>query len=186
MVGRVNRKDFFYVVILILTFITVIVGAAFALFSFVYSQDEGKSAIYTGTLSIEYLSGDIINCYYLYPTDNPLMTDDKNVYKNTFKVRNTGSLDSLLKININLNSNEFSDGTLMYSIYNSSGEELASGYIGRRDTTIIANDIELKSNSTEEFTLIIWIKESGENQNSEMKKSLNGTIQVDASQKLTY
>lgn len=114
------------------------------------------------------------------------MTDDKNVYKNTFKVRNTGSLDSLLKININLNSNEFSDGTLMYSIYNSSGEELANGYIGRRDTTIIANDIELKNNSTEEFTLIIWIKESGENQNSEMKKSLNGTIQVDASQKLTY
>ena len=85
---------------------------------------------------------------------------------------------------ININSNEFSSGTLMYSIYGASGDELSNGYIEGNTASIVANNIELKSNSSEEFILVIWIKESGENQNSEMKKNLSGTIQVDASQKL--
>lgn len=184
MEGHANRKDFFYIIILILTFITVIVGAAFALYSFIFSQKEGTSAVYTGILSVEYLSGDIINCNYLYPISNPKITDEKNIYKNTFRVRNTGSLDSLLQIKIDINSNEFSNGTLMYSIYGSSGDELSNGYIEGNTTSIVANNIELKNNTSEEFTLIIWIRESGVNQNSEMKKNLSGTIQVDASQKL--
>ena len=184
MESHANRKDFFYIVILILTFITVIVGTAFALYTFIFSQKEGTSAVYTGTLSVEYLSGNIIDCNYLYPVDNPKVTDEKNVYKNTFRVKNTGSLDSLLQIKININSNEFSSGTLMYSIYGTSGDELSNGYIEGSTSSIVANNIELKNNSSEEFTLIIWIKESGENQNSEMKKNLSGTIQVDASQKL--
>ena len=185
MESHVKRKDFFYIVILILTFVTVIVGAAFALYTFFFSQKEGSSAVYTGTLSIEYLSGDIINCNYLYPTDNPKFDSEKNVYKNTFRVRNTGSLDSLLQIKININYNEFSSGTLMYSIYNSAGDELFNGYIDGQASTIMATNIELKNNATEKYTLMIWIKESGSNQNTEMKKNLTGTIQVDASQKIS-
>ena len=55
-----DKKDIFYIIVLILTFITVIVGATFALYAFIFSQKEGTSAVYTGTLSIEYLSGNII------------------------------------------------------------------------------------------------------------------------------
>ena len=64
-----DKKDIFYIIVLILTFITVIVGATFALYAFIFSQKEGTSAVYTGTLSIEYLSGNIINCNLLYPTE---------------------------------------------------------------------------------------------------------------------
>ena len=182
--GHAKRKDFFYIVILILTFITVIVGAAFAIFSFLYSQDEGKSSVYTGTLSIEYLSGDIISANSLIPIETPTLEDEDNVYKNHFRVRNSGSLDSVIQIKIDIDSNDFSDGVLGYSIYNSDGEEFTNGSIGGNDEFLVADGIGLPSNSVEEFTLMIWIKESGENQNSEMKKSLYGTVQVDASQKV--
>lgn len=179
-----NKKDIFYIIVLVLTFITVIVGATFALYTLIFSQKEGTSAVYTGTLSIEYLSGNIINCNLLYPTEHPNYETEKNVYKNKFRVTNTGSLDSLLLIEININHNEFSNKTLMYTLYNQNGEELSNGYIEGQTKTTIANNIELDNGITEEFTLIVWIKENGQNQNQEMKKNLTGLIKVDASQKI--
>ena len=98
-----NKKEFFYVVVLILTFITVIVGATFAIYALIKRQEEGTSAVYTGTLSIEYLSGDIINCNLLKPMSKLKLDDDSNVYKNNFKVTNMGSLDSLLSIVLEIN-----------------------------------------------------------------------------------
>lgn len=179
-----DKKDIFYIVVLILTFITVIVGAAFALYTFIFSQEEGTSAVYTGTLSIEYLSGEIINCNLLYPTEKPDINTEKNVYKNNFKVTNTGSLDSLLTIEIEINQNEFSNKTLKYSLYNKDENELSEGYIEGKNSSTIASNIALKNNETEEFTLVIWIEETGENQNEEMKKNLTGLIRVDAAQKI--
>ena len=179
-----NKKDFFYIVVLLLTFITVIVGATFAVYTLLHKQKEGSSAVYTGTLSIEYLNGNIINFNQLYPIEKPSFDDTTHVYRNTFKVSNTGSLDSLLMMTININNNEFSNKTLMYTLYNSEKNELSEGYVEGKVTSTIANNIYLKNNSTEEFTLIIWLQENGENQNEEMKRNLTGYIKVDASQKI--
>ena len=179
-----NKKDIFYIIVLILTFITVIVGATFALYALIFSQEEGTSAVYTGTLSIEYLSGNIINFNLLYPTEKPTLETEKNVYKNTFRVTNTGSLDSLLEIGIDIKQNEFSNRTLMYTLYNKDNEEIADGYVEGSRNSNLAKEIELKSNEVQEFTLLIWIAENGENQNKEMKKNLTGLIRVDASQKI--
>ncbi len=182
--GYSSRKDFFYIIILILTFITVIVGAAFALYSFIFSQPEGTSAVYTGTLSIEYLSGDIINCGFLYPVDNPTIDSEDNVYKNNFRVKNSGSLDTLLQIKVNITSNSFSDNVLRYTLYQVDGQEVANGYIAGEKSSIIADNVYLKNNEVENFILMIWLQETGNNQNNQMKKTLTGTIQVDASQKI--
>lgn len=179
-----GKKDFFYIIVLILTFITVIVGATFALYALIFSQKEGTSAVYTGTLSIEYLSGNIINFNLLYPTEKPALETEKNVYKNKFRVKNTGSLDSKLEIIIDISKNEFSNRTLMYSLYNEEAEEISEGYVEGKVSSTIASNIELENNSTEEYTLIIWIAENGQNQNEEMKKNLTGLIRVDASQKI--
>lgn len=179
-----DKKDIFYIIVLVLTFITVIVGATFALYALIFSQKEGSSAVYTGTLSIEYLSGNIINCNLLYPTEKPDFETEKNVYKNKFKVTNTGSLDSLLEIIVDINQNEFSNRTLKYSLYNQEGEEVSEGYIEGQTKSTIASNIYLENNNTEEFVLIIWIEENGQNQNQEMKKNLTGLIRVDASQKI--
>ena len=184
MKDHTSKKDFFYIVVLILTFITVIVGATFALYALIFKQGEGTSAVYTGTLSIEYLSGDIINCNLLYPTEKPSIDTEKNVYKNNFKVTNTGSLDSLIDIQIEINNNEFSNRTLMYTLYNIEQEELSQGYVEGKNTVSIAKNILLENNTTEEFILVIWINENGQDQNKEMKKNLTGLIKVDAAQKI--
>ena len=179
-----DKKDLFYIVVLILTFVAVIVGATFAIYTFLHRQEEGSSAVYTGTLAIEYLSGNIINCHLLYPTDEPEYEEINNIYKNNFKVTNTGSLDSLITIYTVLNKNEFSDNTLMYKLFNSDGEELEQGTLSGTGEKQIASNISLPNNSESEFTLIIWIKETGINQNEEMKKNLTGLLRVDANQKI--
>ena len=178
-----NKKDFFYMVILILTFITIIVGATFAAYSLIYSHKEGGSAVYTGTLSIEYLSGDIISLNKLKPRETININDELNLYKNKFRVTNTGTLDSLLSIILELKVNEFSNRTLMYSIYDQNGLIVEDYLEGNKEITLSEN-ILLGSSNTKDFILIIWLKENGENQNTEMRKNLVGQIRVDASQKI--
>ena len=177
-----NKKDFFYIIVLILTFITVIIGATFALYSLIFSHKEGEAAVYTGTFSIEYLSGDIINCNLLRPMEEVNLEDNSNVYKNDFKVTNTGSLDGELSIVLEINVNEFSDQTLMYSIYDDAGL-LAEDFLEGSNEIEIAKKVELLHESSKNFTLVIWLKENGENQNNEMKRNLVGQIRADASQK---
>ena len=179
-----NKKDVFYIVVLILTFITVIVGATFALYAFIFSQEEGTSAVYTGTLSIEYFSGEIINFNLLYPTEKPTFDTEKNVYKNNFRVKNSGSLDSVISIEVDIKENEFSNKTLKYSLYSGEENEVSEGYIEGKKTATIAKNIVLKNNENVDYTLIIWLAENGENQNAEMKKRLTGLIRVDAVQKI--
>lgn len=177
-----NKKDFFYIIVLILTFITVILGATFALYSLIFSHKEGSSAVYTGSLSIEYLSGDIIKCNFLKPMEKVRLDDDKNVYRNNFRVTNTGTLDSLLSVILEINENEFSNNTVMYSLYDDEGL-LIEDFLEGSSEIILDSKILLKREDTKNFTLVIWLKESGENQNEEMRKNLIGQIRVDASQK---
>lgn len=202
-----NKKDIFYIIVLILTFITVIVGATFALYTFIFSQEEGTSAVYTGTFSIEYLSGDIISFNLLYPTEKPAIDEEKNVYKNNFRVTNNGTLDGeITEIVIEISKNEFEEERikieketgkaeeiiLRYSLYNKDKEEVSDGYIedivdkDGNTKAIIAQNLELKSNETEEYTLLIWLKDDGELQNEYMKKNFIGRIRVDAMQKKNF
>lgn len=188
-----NKKDIFYIIVLILTFITVIVGATFAIYAFIFQQEEGTSAVYTGTLNIEYLSGEIISVGLLYPREKPTLDETHNVYKNNFKVTNTGSLDSVIEVFIDIKENQFSNKTLEYALYDEEGEEISTGYVEGRNSNSIANNIELKGYKinednkdyeTKTYTLLIWIRDNGENQNLEMKKILTGLIRVDAQQKI--
>lgn len=179
-----NKKEFFYIVVLILTFITVVFGATFAIYALINRQEEGTSAVYTGTFSIEYLSGDIINFHYLKPTVEPDLDTTDNVYRNNFRVGNTGSLDGLISVSIEVNKNEFSKETLMYALYNGDGELIASDFLEGSDEILLSGNIVLKSSEKEDFVLLIWLKESGEDQNSEMRKTLTGQVKVEGIQKI--
>lgn len=179
-----KKKDFFYIVILLLTLLVVVVGATIAAFYFLKQQEEGASNVYTGTLVISYLSGEIIDFNLLYPTYNPNYDTVDNVYKNTFKVKNAGTLDSVIELKIDINKNEFSDNVIMYKLYNSDKVELSNGSIsGMGEKTIISNVI-LESKKETQYTLVMWLKETGINQNEEMRKQLIGKIRVDANQKI--
>ena len=116
MKAAANKKDFFYLIILILTFITVIIGATYAVFSLVRGFEEGSSSVYTGTFGIWYERGDIIDCNLLTPIEEFDPNDEANIYKNNFKVTNTGTLDGYISIYLEINKNEFSNKTLRYTI----------------------------------------------------------------------
>ena len=193
-----GKKEFFYIVVLILTFITVVIGATYALYYWFFNQEEGSSAVYTGTLSIEYLSGDIISSYYLRPTYEPTFDTINNVYRNTFRVTNTGSLDSFIDIKVRINKNDFSDETIMYSLYYDKNEEnydeneenyneneekiKITDYLQGEDEIILTESIFLENGVTKEFVLLVWLQENGVTQNDEMRKNLMGRIIVEASQ----
>jgi len=179
-----NKKDFFYVVVLILTFIVVVIGATIAVYYFLHRQEEGSSSVYTGTLGIEYLSGEIIDVHLLYPTYDPSFDEEDNVYKNNFRVTNTGTLDSIINISVDVNRNDFSDNVVMYKLFNGDGEELVKGNLNGEGKIEIGSNMILEHETVSEFTMIIWLQETGVNQNEEMKKSLMGTIKVDANQKI--
>lgn len=178
-----SRKDFFYVVVLILTFITFVVGMTFAIYYWVHSQEEGSSAVYTGTLYIEYTSGDVINLNKsIYPRTKPSFDATDNVYRNEFSITNTGNLNGIMKINIHTISNTFSDDVVKYILFNANGDELATGFLnGEMDRNIMDN-LVINANSTENFVLSVWINETDNDQSYEMSKKLVGTILVDAVQ----
>lgn len=179
-----KKKDFFYVIILILTLVVVIVGASIAAFYFLKQQDEGASNVYTGTLTISYLSGEIIDFNLLYPSYNPVYETTENVYRNNFRVKNTGTLDSVISVVVDINENQFSDGVLLYKLFNGDKEEVSSGSMSGTGEIEIAKNIILESDKEVDYTLIIWLKETGELQNEEMRKNLTGKIRVDANQRI--
>ena len=180
--SHAGRKDFFYIVVLILTFITVVVGMTFAIYAWIFRHEEGSSAVYTGTLSVEYFSGNIIDVDLLWPVSKPTFDTKNNVYRNQFRVTNTGSLGGIIDIKIQIDKNEFSDNTLMYVLYTSSGDELVTGSLNGNDDVVIASNVMLDGGASENYVLIVWLNESNNNQNTEMRKDFIGTIFVDANQ----
>ena len=177
-----DKKNFFYMTVLILTLISVIVGAAFAIYTFLHSQKEGSSTVYTGTLSIEYLEGNIIYLHDIYPTSKPNIETTENVYRNTFKVTNTGTLSGKLSLYLDISKNTFSEGALKYRLFNSEGEEITTGDVPKDTSSEIASNILLPKESEAEYTIIIWLGETGINQNEEMRKVLTGSIRANADQ----
>lgn len=178
-----EKKNFFYIVMMILTLVTVIIGAAFAAYTFLHSQKEGSSNVYTGTLSIQYKSGTKIRLKEIYPIKNPNLDTVDNVYRNSFSVTNTGTLDGVLRISIDISLNEFTSNSLKYKVYSGTGNELTTGSIPKEPTIEIINNVLLPSNNTSDFEVLIWLDETDEDQNIEMRKMLLGSIRADVSQK---
>ena len=66
-----EKKKIFYAIVLILTLITMIVGATLAYFSLVASQNKDETMLYTGKLEINYIDGVHIRNPILTPKENP-------------------------------------------------------------------------------------------------------------------
>ena len=187
-----NKKDFFYLVVLILTFIIVVLGATYAVFTRIDKRVEGSSRVYTGTFSVEYLSGEIINCNWLKPIQGVDLNDDTNIYKNNFRVTNTGSLKAYYNVVLKIIENDFPVGVLddgkpnyilWYSIYDDTGLLGEAPFREEQDEVILLTNEELeKKGDYKDYTLVVWIKENGSPQDSGMRKKLLGRILIDASQ----
>lgn len=179
----VKKINIYYIIILIIAFILLIAGITLAYYTAVASQKEDATQIHTGTLVISFTDGINIKNPLLIPRSNPSSINDTDyLYTNTFKVESTGTLDQTLDVYLNITKNEFSDKSLKYKVYNSYGKQMKEGNVSKSGDTKILENTYLKAQETMEFTVMIWLQETGIGQNEEQAKSLIGTMRAEATQ----
>jgi len=174
-----SKKKMFYMIVLILTLITMIVGATLAYFALVASQKDEGTTLYTGTLQISYIDGVYIKDPELFPKSNVTYDTYDGVYRNTFSVASSGTLEQTIAVDLEVRMNEFNDKALKYAIFNSEGKEMARGYVPQAEGTVtLASNMYLAHNGTATYTLIIWWDNTNYDQKEEMGSRISGRITI--------
>lgn len=183
-----NRGGFWYAILAVLTLIVAIIGATYAYLLVSGNNKNNDVIVKAGTLSVKYADGKVVNNPALIPRFKPKhINDTEDAYKKEFIVKSTGSLDQYITIFFDVSNNEFSDNTLKYVVYEEYEEyeenkEVKSGYInGSGNIEIITNSF-LKSGNSLRYTMIIWIEENNQLQDSEKNKNISGSFIIDAIQ----
>ena len=122
-----NKKKYFILLIFTLFFISI--STTLSYFSLIKSQREEGTKLYTGKLEINYLDGVYIKNPALSPRDVPTYDTYDNVYRNSFVVTSSGTLNQTISVDMQILKNEFSSGVIKYMIFNSKGEKMAQGNI---------------------------------------------------------
>lgn len=177
-----SKNDIFYLILFILTIITMVVGITFTYFSLLASDKEDSTRVQTGSISINYIDGEQINTYALIPINEPTLNSKYSVYKKRFAVKSDGSLDQTLDIYINVTDNKFANNALGYALYNSENRKIATGRIPTSGKVNLISNEYLKNNTTNNYTVLIWLQEDGTDQNYEMGNTFVGGFDIDAQQ----
>lgn len=176
------KKRIFYTTVLILTLITMIIGATLAYFSLVASQKKEGTVLYTGKLEINYIDGIYIKNPILYPINEPTYNTYDNVYRNSFSIASSGTLDQVISVELEVANNEFSENTIKYVLFNENGQKLNTGNVPKTGKVTLASDMYLEPTGTAKYTLIIWLNNTNYVQNIEMGKTVTGKINIHSKQ----
>ncbi len=179
---RGSKRDLFYLILLVLTLVTMIIGITFTYLALVSSEKKDSTRIQTGMLAINYVDGKNINAYLLMPINEPTLETKYSVYKKNFSVASSGTLDQTLDIFINVTKNEFKNNALKYAIYDANNEKIGIGSIPASGNIVIASDLYLKSGATNNYTVLIWLQENNLNQDYEQGNSFIGGFEIIANQ----
>jgi len=177
-----EKKRIFYLIVLILTLITMIISATIAYYSLVASQKEEGTVIYTGTLKIDYIDGTYIKDPLLYPMTTVDYNTKEGVYRNSFSIVGTGTLDQIISVDLDVTKNEFTANALKYIVYNDKGIEMSRGYVPQSGKITLADNMYLASNDQAEYTIIIWWDYTDYNQDHDVGKIISGKITAYAKQ----
>ena len=185
-----SRTDIFYFIVLILTLLIMIVGVTFTYFSLIASEKEDSTKIKTGTLAINYIDGIAIDTYALMSINEPNLSTKYSVYKKSFSVKSTGTLDQTLNISMFVTDNDFDDKALSYALYDSTGYKISKNSIPKTgDILAMANypNYDLNQPFTPNSFLAktynsLSSEEKTKNQDYEMGNTFKGGFNIDASQ----
>ena len=169
-------KRTFFMVVLLLTLIVMIIGATLAYYSLLSSQKKEGTVLYTGYLQINYVDGVYIKNPDLYPISNVTYNTTDKVYRNTFSIVSSGTLDQTLSIDMDITKNEFSPNALKYVVYSTNGNELARGTVPQSGKVNLAENIYLEKDGTATYTVIVWWQDNGTNQSYEAGHTISGKI----------
>ncbi len=183
MKDQTDKKNMYYIIMLVMTLIIMLIGVTFALYGILKSAEKDSTKLYTGKIEINYKDGTYIKNPNLWPTTEPsfYVTSDK-VYKNNFSVISSSTIDQTIDIKLNIKINEFSNDTLKYALYNYKGDKLNTGTIPNTGSITILSNNYLAKDAVADYTLIIWLDEKNYNQNNEQGKKIQATIEVNAQQ----
>lgn len=180
-----EKKQLFYMIVLILTFIVMIIGASIAYFSLKSNQKDEGTKIYTGKLEINYIDGIYIKNPKLWPIKKPNYGSYEDVYRNNFKVTSSGTLDQTISIDLIISKNEFEENAVKYILFNDSGAEIATGIVPQSGQVTLTENLYLAHDGVAAYTLMIWLDNKNYNQNFEMGNSVTGRISI-LSKQLKY
>lgn len=176
---RKNRNNNKYIVLLLFTLFFVSVSTTLSYLSLIKSQKEEGTKLYTGTLEINYLDGVYIKNPELSPRGAPNYNSYDNVYRNSFIVTSSGTLNQTISVDMEITKNDFPDGVIKYMIFNANGEKMAQGSIRHELGTInLVDNLFLASDGQAKYTLILWYSSTNYDQIGEMGFSLYGKIKV--------
>lgn len=177
-----SKKSLFYMIVLVLTLIIMIIGATMAYFSLIASQKEEGTVLYTGKLEINYIDGVYIRNPELIPIKNPGYDTYKGVYRNSFSVASSGTLEQTITLELEMATNEFTENAIKYAIFNEKGNKITSGSVPKEGKVTLASNMYLEATGTAKYTLMIWLDNTGYNQNGEMGKTISGKINIHSKQ----
>lgn len=183
MKDKTDKKNMYYVIMLVMTLIIMLIGVTFALYGMLKSAKEDSTKLYTGKIEINYKDGTYIKNPNLWPTTEPsYQTTSNKVYKNSFSVISSSTIDQTIDVKLNVNINEFTPEVIKYSLYNSKGDKLNTGTVPNNGSITLLSNNYLAKDAVADYTLIIWLDEKNYNQNNEQGKKLQASIEVNAQQ----
>ncbi len=178
MIEKKNRREKFYVITFIFTFFTMVLSATFLYFGMINNKKISTNIAYSGSLSINYVDGNIVNPK-LIPISEPTFDSTDYVYKNNFIITSSGTVTQSISMNLEVNTNEFVGNDLKYAIYDNETEtKLSSGSIEGTGLLTIIERIDFPQVGRKDYSLFIWLQESDTNQNINMDKNLTATIKI--------
>lgn len=181
--SRSKKNDIFYLILLVFTLITMIIGITFTSFMLFTTEKEDNTRVETGSIAINYIDGKDINTYALLPISEPNLNTKYSTYKKNFAITSSGStIDQNFDIYIDVANNEFSNNALGFILYDANGNIVSRGTIPSSGRVLVASSISLKSNETLNYTLLIWLQDNNDNQDYEQGKSFTGGFYIDAQQ----
>lgn len=181
--SRSKKNDIFYLILLVFTLITTIIGITFTSFMLFTTEKEDNTRVETGSIAINYIDGKDINTYALLPISEPNLNTKYSTYKKNFAITSSGStIDQNFDIYIDVANNEFSNNALGFILYDANGNVVSRGTIPSSGRVLVASSISLKSNETLNYTLLIWLQDNNDNQDYEQGKSFTGGFYIDAQQ----
>lgn len=181
--SRSKKNDIFYLILLVFTLITMIIGITFTSFMLFTTEKEDNTRVEAGSIAINYIDGKDINTYALLPISEPNLNTKYSTYKKNFAITSSGStIDQNFDIYIDVTNNEFSNNALGFILYDANGNVVSRGTIPSSGRVLVASSISLKSNETLNYTLLIWLQDNNDNQDYEQGKSFTGGFYIDTKQ----
>lgn len=175
-----SKNNIFYLLVLIFTMITLIVGMTFTYFSLFSKEPTDATKIKAGTLAINYIDGRTFDTYALLPTNEPTLDTKFSVYKKSFSVASTGTLDQVMDIYMDVTRSDFDAGALYFAFYDSNGKKINKSSIPNTGRVLLASNVFLSAGTSKTFTVLIWLQDNANNKEYDENDYFVGGFYIDA------